>query len=73
MALSSYTQARLVDSDVSALAAEIFYTRVGAGECSVHDNEAAYDALIEAQYSHADLLRFADEWDAQIAAERGTQ
>jgi hypothetical protein len=59
-----------VDSDVSALAAEIFYTRVETGECSVHDSEAAYDALIEAQYSHAGLLRFAAEWDARIAAER---
>jgi hypothetical protein len=73
MALSSYIQARSIDSDVSALAAEIFYSRVEAGACSVHDDEAAYDALIEAQYSHADLLRYAAEWDVDTAAERSAE
>jgi hypothetical protein len=58
-----------VDSDVSALAAEIFYTRVETGECSVHDSEAAYDALIEAQYSYADLLAFAEQWDVERNAQ----
>jgi hypothetical protein len=65
MAPTPYNKARSVDSDVSALAAEVFYTGAELGEHSPQDDDAAYDALMTAQYSHADLLRFAQEWDAQ--------
>jgi hypothetical protein len=57
------------DSDVSALAAEIFYTNVQLHGVPVDDRNAQVAALRQAHGQHAELLAFAVQWDAQVAAD----
>jgi hypothetical protein len=57
----------IINTDISALAAEIFYTRVEMDECSVHDDSAAEAALQEALSSYDELLDFAAAWDEFVA------
>jgi hypothetical protein len=61
----------IINTDISALAAEIFYSWVETGECSVHDDSAAEAALQEATSTYDELLDFAAQWDVAAAAERG--
>jgi hypothetical protein len=60
----------MIDSDISALAAEIFYTNVELHGVPAHDRNAQDAALRQAHGQHAELLAYAAAWDAAAADER---
>jgi hypothetical protein len=60
----------MIDSDLSALAAEIHYTNVELYGVPAGDRNAQDAALRQAHGQHADLLDFAAQWDAAAADER---
>jgi FMN phosphatase YigB (HAD superfamily) len=57
----------IIDADVSALAAEIFYTNVQLHGVPADDRNAQDAALRQAHEQHAELLAFAAEWDEFVA------
>lgn len=58
------------NSDVSALAAEIFYSNVERFGVPAGDQNAQDAAIRQAYAQYADLLSYAAEWDKDIEAQR---